>query len=187
MKHRGLVLLIGVMTAAGSVGCVVKAVQRFRQPFPAWMVEADQWYDAALGAAANAVIAGACFVHLYRNGRRDPALAAAPTRWADRVELRTAVYAFVGFLALQLPLGVVKTVRAVNNPAGPPWGRTFWSLFPKMMVVGPVLAVVIIYYDRRRLRLEAREEAGSCRVCGYDLRATPERCPECGAMPEVRA
>ena len=47
-----------------------------------------------------------------------------------------------------------------------------------VMSVLPVLAIGA----RRRRR---RSDPSICANCGYDLRATPGRCPECGVEPEM--
>jgi hypothetical protein len=55
-------------------------------------------------------------------------------------------------------------------------GMPFGSLVLFFLVL-PVVLLASTY------RKSAGKGVGNCTVCGYDLRATPERCPECGTIP----
>lgn len=60
-----------------------------------------------------------------------------------------------------------------------------WRLeVPYWLLCLPLLAFPIwVRYRRGSSRVSRRRFAGLCTRCGYDLRATPDRCPECGAFP----
>jgi predicted Zn-ribbon and HTH transcriptional regulator len=44
------------------------------------------------------------------------------------------------------------------------------------------LAISVELKSRRKAE---RLKPGQCIKCGYDLRATPDRCPECGEIPKI--
>lgn len=46
-----------------------------------------------------------------------------------------------------------------------------------------LLAIIPALYFGAAIRSRRRHRGGHCPQCGYDLRATPDRCPECG--PEI--
>ena len=55
-----------------------------------------------------------------------------------------------------------------------------WPLLISLILLS--LCAVLVRRHRRGVRPGTR-----CAGCGYDLRATPARCPECGSVPAGRA
>ncbi len=56
-------------------------------------------------------------------------------------------------------------------------------IVPLWVLIVPLLPLPLLWIARHR----RRSRAGYCPHCGYDLRATPDRCPECGRITaEVR-
>jgi len=72
-----------------------------------------------------------------------------------------------------------------GNLGGIP-GSPFWSIRVPLWAIALAFSALPVFRAlrwRRRRRARRARSAGLCPACGYDLRATPERCPECGATP----
>ena len=59
------------------------------------------------------------------------------------------------------------------------YGVPRWLSF--LLVLGSVMSAIYWFY--RPIEVERERKAkGQCVRCGYDLRGTPQRCPECGQL-----
>jgi hypothetical protein len=66
-----------------------------------------------------------------------------------------------------------------------PMLKEVWFGAVPLWVVAIVMAIPLTVTFIRGRRARVRHSKGQCRNCGYDLRASPERCPECGCVPSV--
>ena len=66
------------------------------------------------------------------------------------------------------------------SPAGAEWPIYEWRIATPLWAVALASGVLPAARLVSRLCRRRRGRSGLCPSCGYDLRATPDRCPECG-------
>jgi len=74
-------------------------------------------------------------------------------------------------LAAPVPAAMSRT-HTLTRAVVPFWFLMLLSATPSLLKL------------RRSLKQRACRKRQRCVQCGYDLRATPDRCPECGSVPE---
>jgi hypothetical protein len=96
----------------------------------------------------------------------------------------TPVYPFFGtrsLIASRNHLSVWQQVgfEIGNSSEGTPPSVVRGVILPHWACMGLLLITPALWFASNRRR-QRRIAAGLCARCGYDLRATPDRCPECG-------
>jgi hypothetical protein len=90
------------------------------------------------------------------------------------------------FRALNSSESYATFTQALAALAGLVIGFVIFAMFlslltgPGVILLTIALSVLVYVRSRQAGLRDRRVQAGLCAGCGYDLRASPERCPECG-------
>jgi len=98
-------------------------------------------------------------------------------RWPQEEEFRVGrydTYVYYGTRYSKRVLGFGTDVQ------WPEYGGRYVNV-PHWFVV-LLISGMGFWFGRAWWKRRGRGTAGKCRICGYDMRATPQRCPECGAL-----
>jgi hypothetical protein len=146
-------------------------------------------YDITIGDRSIAVRWGTNYFQSIRAFSGPQGFGRAPLRDGDRLR-RPAKWEFGGEAFAYLSTtshppwwGVRLATHEGWSPlsfGGPPVGIG-WSVVEADMSAW-FLAVVFAMSPALWLWPKKGRNPGSCMACGYDLRATPDRCPECGTV-----
>jgi hypothetical protein len=163
-----------------SIACVVLALACAILAIVGWR---DAFYDWQPSPHFDVVVARRGYLFLEWNGdERSIPIASIPSgdpnHWYVRLHL------------LRMYVSVVDRIRGYDFDGYTNHERRqrhISASIPVEIIVVVLLVAAGLFAIRSR-RERRRQGQSLCAVCGYDLRAAPERCPECGtAMPVPEA
>ena len=182
--------LLNLLTALSLLLCILVAALWVRSH---WMFDEVYWlrpaqtnghpsYDVRRVASGRGRLS---FTYFRSSGMQDGSelsMWAAGGDWSPRVKSYPALPVTAD------PAGVCWSGAgfSIQNLSGDPYRFAF---FRRLTLPTWLLAVVplssLLASTARRLRRQRRRNRGACVSCGYDLRATLDRCPECGVVREI--
>lgn len=178
------ICVLAAILAVQMAALVYRMARKLVNPSQKWFTT-HTWYDDACGVVLASSGLIACCVYLRYRARLPRGQPVLPRRWADRREVRFYLYMLAGFQFAQLPIEIYKTWAESTNPYPLP-PRGLLELLPVGGMIFASVAAGIVIYDRRRVGREKRKSGVHCPACGYDMRATPDRCPECGTVARAK-
>jgi hypothetical protein len=178
--------LFNVLAAGSLVLCVATLSLWVRGN---WQCDHVRWFSANYGvsfASANSVMMltigpnykGTDALPLESGWRYTHYSAHDAGQQMVRCQIPIAEYHRLGWLGFAYDPNRLETYH------GPPKFTEYSShrlYFPHWWFAATTSVLPAIWYWQRR-RQRVRTKLRRCVSCGYDLRATPERCPECGMM-----
>ena len=168
--------LLNLLTALSLLLCIAAALLWVRSY--QWMDALWRWSPPGAVRAAYSdhgrlyLVTASGLRHSNRGWQREARdVSDRPSIWARDADGANYSYSLLGFGYINADRieGIADRLRLVTVPH---WFLVLAFATPATRLTGAL-----------RRRRHAR--AGRCVRCGYDLRATPDRCPECGALPRA--
>lgn len=124
--------------------------------------------------------------------RGEPSARWEAARWNHDLGYKSKSWAGFEFTAQINPTAVLVAPNTQNQGLRRlSEARLYYQANPTSLVAAPywfmalMMSIPLALFVRSYRQTVGHLRAGRCAGCGYDLRATPDRCPECGAVPSA--